>query len=935
MLYGSWYQEPSDGIVGTNTAFTSISQTSGLDIIFCVTPRTVFLSNSGSAADLNTICLWHAEPFYNFPSSTSPRLETRTGLRDFNLRSNPLETPIDPSLDKPLYIANATEQWTGTVYDIGRDGNNNTLTDITVRYDLVPLEIPFRLSTFSTSVETEVFFDHDRSNLQLRFFLVFEPFGCTEDAHCITFAECDMNTTRCVCPEGATAVDGTGGYGSALECVDTAPPIVTLLGDERVRLEAATEYSDPGASAGDNLDMGVTVVRDPVSIDTAQPDGAVVLLTYTATDAAGNAASVTRTVTVIDTRPPDVALAGSSALTVESASTFVDPGASAFDWLDGAVPVERDPLVIDTAQPNGTVITLTYSATDAAGNRNQVTRTLTFEDTTPPDITLTGTFLVQIEATEPYVDDGAAAVDSLDGPLPVTVNPTDIDTAVADRTEYTIKYTSTDAAGNVGTAERKVIVRDTLPPVFEGVDDEEDIVPFNGTESYTLNANVAANDKLDGRVQVVIISGAVDRTQPGRYSLTMMASDAAGNAATADYTVAVSPPIDVPAESKWYIKVTKGTLLPGPVDHFALRESLTSYVVTGATPVVLEVYRSAGVVEVAVLNASTLSVPWTNATESLTQFRSALDSQGDADLQHGLARLWGGKLMYTLVEEVDSSVSETPGGEAGAAAPVGAIAGGVVAVALLFLLFAMYKYRQRQKAATRAVIFQADNPTFAAGGRRVAAKQWIMSLEEPTATGSALQNGVLPGAYVEAGGAPPSYGVPMLLLGADATGEPESGCSYMKMTRPGGAYDTPGHDYEQLNSGEGYARPIRTAAQGREHRLSTVSVQPGYTPLREDRKRDPDACVSGERLRSGEQTGAVSATTTGYAMLDGTQQLYVHDAGGAVGEGSMGDTLPGLYATMPAESSTYLALPRRRERRPTLFSQSTQRVSGIVADEEA
>jgi hypothetical protein len=1223
MLYSSWYKEPEDNVYGTNTAFITPRQTTGLDIIFCVTPQSVFLNNSGSAADLNTICPWHAEPFYNFPSGPSPRLETRTGLRDFNFRSNPLETPIDPLLDKPFYIANATEQWTGTVYDIGRDRNNDTLTKVSIRDDSVPfedlvsLEVPFRPSTFSLGVETEVFFDHNGSNLQLRFFLVFAPFGCTEDAHCITFAECDMDTYRCACPAGTAAVNGTGGYSSALECVDTAPPVVTLLGDDPVRLEAgtnttfddpgvdaqdrsplepvnvigqaaldtaltdkqlgnytltyvvtdtadneadpvsrtvivedttppevtllgdavidlqpgvttsfddpgavaidlvdgvipavltpkndadkiqtfldnksqdfgidliygavdsqgnvgtvqrrlrfldtlppvitmtggsplaveankdgayvdpgvtlidaafrdeikdtppsyttegadavnlavpgnytivyratdqegnsataerivvvqdttapvvilegnaedtveaATEYSDPGAAASDNLDTSITVVRDPVSIDTTQPDGTVILIIYTATDVAGNAASVTRTLTVTDTKPPDVTLFGDSSLTIESATTFTDLGASAIDALDGAVSVERDPVELNTAQQDSTVITLTYSATDAAGNRNQVTRTLTFEDTTPPDVTLVGAALVQVETTEPHVDAGATAADSLDGPLPVTVNPTNIDTAVADQTEYTITYTSIDAAGNVGTAERRVIVRDTIPPVFKGTDGEE-YVTFNGAEAYTLSKNVMANDRLDGDVQVTISSGAVDRTKPGRYTLTLTASDAAGNAATGDYTVIVSPPRNVPDESTWYIKVTNGALLPSPVDHFELSESLASYVATGTLLVVLEAYRLAGVIAVAVFALHASQAPWVNATGSMTQFRRALKSRGDADMRRGLSQLWSGEYEYALVLEVEDSVFETPdsSSDTGAAAPAGAIAGGVVVVALLLLLiFAIYKHRQRRNAlahsprqshlnpaaATRAVMFQADNPTFAVAGNGVAAKQWIMSLGEPTATDSGSQEGVLPGAYAEAGGAQPSpYGAPMLLVGADATEKHESAYSYAKVTKAAGIYDTPEHAYEQPDTGAGYARPVRAGAQNREHRLSTVSVQPGYTALSEDHNRDADAYVPDERLRTGDalpQSRAAPGTAAGYALLDGTQQLYERDAGGVAGGDSGGNTsntLTGLYAT--AESSSYSVLPRTGERRPTLFSLPTRQVLGVEADEEA
>jgi hypothetical protein len=168
--------------------------------------------------------------------------------------------------------------------------------------------------------------------------------------------------------------------------------------------------------------------------------------------------------------------------------------------------------------------------------------------------------------------------------------------------------------------------------------------------------------------------------------------------------------------------------------------------------------------------------------------------------------------------------------------------------------------------------------------------------------------------------------VPALLLGADAAEKHESAFSYAKATKAAEIYDTPEHAYEQPDTGAGYARPVRAGAESREHRLGTVSVQPGYTPLSEDHNRDADADVPDERLRSGDalpRSWAAASTAAGYALLDGMQQLYERSAGGVAGEESGGNTLPGLYATMAAESRRYSVLPR------------TGRVSGLEADEEA
>jgi len=78
---------------------------------------------------------------------------------------------------------------------------------------------------------------------------------------------------------------------------DTTAPVITLTGSENdvVVYKSATSYTDPGYSATDEKDGTITVVvTGTVDMNSAGE----YTLTYTATDAAGNSASKTRTVTV-------------------------------------------------------------------------------------------------------------------------------------------------------------------------------------------------------------------------------------------------------------------------------------------------------------------------------------------------------------------------------------------------------------------------------------------------------------------------------------------------------------------------------------------------------------------------------------------------------------------------------------------------------------
>ena len=84
---------------------------------------------------------------------------------------------------------------------------------------------------------------------------------------------------------------------------DTSPPVITLTGSASVTIEAGADYTDAGATASDTVDGAIPVEVDN-KVNTQVPGS--YLVSFTATDAAGNSAvEVTRTVIVeeADTSP--------------------------------------------------------------------------------------------------------------------------------------------------------------------------------------------------------------------------------------------------------------------------------------------------------------------------------------------------------------------------------------------------------------------------------------------------------------------------------------------------------------------------------------------------------------------------------------------------------------------------------------------------------
>ena len=74
------------------------------------------------------------------------------------------------------------------------------------------------------------------------------------------------------------------------------PPVITLNGEAVININVGDVYTDPGATALDDIDGPVAVIESG-AVDTAT--AGTYTITYDATDAAGNhAAEVTRTVNV-------------------------------------------------------------------------------------------------------------------------------------------------------------------------------------------------------------------------------------------------------------------------------------------------------------------------------------------------------------------------------------------------------------------------------------------------------------------------------------------------------------------------------------------------------------------------------------------------------------------------------------------------------------
>ncbi|GAA5494046.1 hypothetical protein Rhal01_00202 [Rubritalea halochordaticola] len=243
---------------------------------------------------------------------------------------------------------------------------------------------------------------------------------------------------------------------------DTTPPVISRIGAATLTVEAGSSYTDQGATATDSVDGNVSVTVGGDTVNTSVPGEYTI--TYNAKDAANNSAvQVTRVVTVQDTTGPVISLTGPSTLTLEAGvDSYTEQGATATDNVDSSVSVTIGGDSVDTNVP-GTYI-VTYNAKDSLDNAAaEVTRTVTVQDTTPPVITLIGDTSITLQAgVDSYTEQGATAVDIIDGTVNVVVGGDTVNPNVVG--VYTVSYSAEDSRSNNAQITRTVNV--VAPPQY-------------------------------------------------------------------------------------------------------------------------------------------------------------------------------------------------------------------------------------------------------------------------------------------------------------------------------------------------------------------------------------------------------------------------------------------------------------------------------------
>lgn len=331
-----------------------------------------------------------------------------------------------------------------------------------------------------------------------------------------------------------TVADGEGGTDSdevVVDIQDTTPPEITapaeLEAEQTSRDGTPVDLGKPEVS--DICDANPTVTNDAPAVF---PLGET-LVTWTATDGSGNKATAAQKASVKDTTEPTVSInavepeieqetSGGTVVTLEGSAEDICDAELELTWkVDGLILGEAHLPVLEREFQLGEH-TATLMAKDDSGNVGEATVTLEVVDTTPPFIIAPPDVVVeQTDRAGTVVDLGNAQVSDNCDMDPEVANDAPPDSKFP-LGETIATWTATDDSGNRATAQQRVTIIDTTPPMVNaGPDLEfiegETVVLVTPKVSDICDMNPQLSDDRPAQFPV------------GQTTVTFTATDASGN----------------------------------------------------------------------------------------------------------------------------------------------------------------------------------------------------------------------------------------------------------------------------------------------------------------------------------------------------------------------------------------------------------------------
>ncbi|HEY3104423.1 MAG TPA: HYR domain-containing protein [Pyrinomonadaceae bacterium] len=287
---------------------------------------------------------------------------------------------------------------------------------------------------------------------------------------------------------------------------DTTAPMISCPVDIVTSNDPGTCSAtvNPGtATATDNCDSSPTIAAtrsDNQSLNAPYPKGTTII-TWSATDDAGNTSSCNQSVTVNDTEAPTISCPANITKNNDpgvcgAVVTYTAPVGS--DNCPGATTAQTAGLPSGSTFPVGTT-TNTFEVTDSSGNKTSCSFTVTVNDVENPVISCPSSQTLEPTCPSGAVGNWTAPVGTDNCPGAVTTRTAGPapGSVFAAGTTTTITYTVNDAHGNSASCSFTITVK-TVSQTISDLKASVNSSSLTGTQKQGLIAKLnAAQDALD------------------------------------------------------------------------------------------------------------------------------------------------------------------------------------------------------------------------------------------------------------------------------------------------------------------------------------------------------------------------------------------------------------------------------------------------------
>ncbi len=330
----------------------------------------------------------------------------------------------------------------------------------------------------------------------------------------------------------------------------TATQNVTVVDNQNPTILAASDttiFADLGICTASNVMLTLPTVSDnctlnPVSNDAPSIfDLGTTVVTWTVVDLAGNTATATQNVTVVDNQVPIILAASDTTIQLGLSNCNVSN-------VVLTLPTISDNCVINSLTNDAPLIynvgttTVTWTVVDLAGNTATATQNVTVVDNQNPTILSANDTIIfavlgnctasNVTLTSPTVSDNCT-ISSLINNAP----------SAFDLGTTTVIWTVIDASGNTATASQNVTIVDNQNPTIVAANDT--IIQADLGNCTASNVTLTSPTVSDNCTINTISNDAPSVFDLGTTTVTWTVIDAAGNTTTATQNVTVIPSIEL------------------------------------------------------------------------------------------------------------------------------------------------------------------------------------------------------------------------------------------------------------------------------------------------------------------------------------------------------------------------------------------------------